>query len=129
MTKKVYGGQLINKNNSNGVNLFLDGYEKPLNKIIQEDSEKYGNYLMVKYWISYEKLSESELDKKFMDTYYNIEKKDNTIYFEISEYLWKDEGRGCKHDVIKELNSYINRYCRLEINYSKEPQSIDKSFI
>ncbi|WP_414470263.1 hypothetical protein [Methanobacterium sp. ACI-7] len=128
MTKKVYDGQLISKGDSNN-DLFLDNYENPLNKIIEEDSKKHGNYLMIKYWISDEKLSENELDEKFMDTYYNIEKKDNTFYFEISEFLWKNEGKGCKHDLINELNSYIGKYCRLDINYSKEPETHDKSFL
>jgi hypothetical protein len=129
MTKKVYEGQLIDKNNSNNVKLFLDKYEKPLKTIINDDSEKYGNYLIVKYWISDKKLSISELDEKFMDTYYNTEKNGNIIYFEISEYLWKDEGKGCKHDLIGELTGYIGKYGILEIDFSKEPQSVDKSFI
>ena len=109
--------------------MFLNGHEKPLKTIIQVDSEKFGNYLIIKYWISDKKLSEGELDEKFMDTYYNSEKGNITIYFEISEYLWKDEGKGCKHDLIGELKSYIGKYYRLEINFSKEPQNTDKSFI
>ncbi len=129
MTKKVYEGQLIHKNNSNNANLYLDKYEKPLKTIIQDDSEKYGNYLIVKYWISDKKLPESELDEKFMDTYYKTEKENNTFYFEISEYLWKDEGEGCKHDLMGELTSYTSNYCRLEIDFLKEPLSTDKSFI
>ncbi len=128
MTKKTYNGLLVLKNYSYN-DLYLNRYEKPLNLIIQEDCEKYGNYLMIKYWISNEKLSESDLDEKFMDNYYNVENKDNTSYFEISEYLWKDEGNGCKHDLITELKTYIEKYCTLEIEYSKKPQTHDKSFI
>jgi hypothetical protein len=101
VTKKVYEGRLISKNSSNMDLLFLEGHEKPLNRIIQEDSQKYGNYIMVKYWIGDKKLSKTELDEKVMDTYYNIEKDDKIFYFEISEYLWKEEGKGCRHDLIK----------------------------
>jgi hypothetical protein len=129
MTKMVYEGQLIYKNNSNNANLYLGKYEKPLKTIIPDDSEKYGNYLIVKYWISDEKLPESELDEKFIDTYYKTLKDNNTLYFEISEYLWKEEGKGCKHDLIGELSGYAGKYCRLEIDFSKEPQSTDKLFI
>ncbi|MGB9936646.1 MAG: hypothetical protein ACPK7O_02915 [Methanobacterium sp.] len=126
MTKKIYEGQIIDKVNSRN-ELYLNNYEKPLNKIIDEDSKKYGNYLFIKYWISDKELSESELDEEFMDAYY--ENKDNIFYFEISEYLWKESGNGCKHDIIRELSSYINKYCKLDIDYSKQPQSIDKSFL
>lgn len=126
MTKKVYQGKLISKNN---FDLHLDRYDKPLNSIIQEDSEKYGNYILVKYWISNEKLSESELDEKFINTYYDIEKENDVLYFEISEYLWKNEEKGCKRDLIGELQIFIGKYCTLQIDYSKKPQNVDKSFI
>ena len=69
------------------MNLYIDKYKKPLKTVIQEDSEKYGNYVMIRYWISDKRYSKSELDEKFMDTYYNTEKENNTLYFEISEYL------------------------------------------
>lgn len=127
MNKKIYVGQLINEGDSNN-DLYLDKYGKSLDLIIQQDSEKYGKYLMVKYWISNEKLPESKLDEKFMDTYYNIEENDNISYFEISEYLWKGESKWCKHDLIGELTTYAGKYCTLEIDYSKEPQTHDKSY-
>lgn len=39
ITKKIYKGQIINKGNSNN-DLYLCKYEKSLNLIIHEDSEK-----------------------------------------------------------------------------------------
>jgi hypothetical protein len=128
ITKKVYEG-IIEKKDADNSNLYIKSYKKPLKMIIQRDLEKYGNYLIAKYWISDKRLHESELDEKFIYTYYNALKENKTLYFEISEYLWKDEGKGCKHDLIGELASYIDKYCRLEIYFSKEPQSTDKSFI
>ncbi|MGZ7043499.1 MAG: hypothetical protein ACXVHM_02810, partial [Methanobacterium sp.] len=127
--KKIYQGKLIKTNKGSNADLRLDRYKEPLNEVINRDSKDFGSYMLVKYWISDEKLPESELDEKFMDAYYNIEKDSDVLYFETSEYLWKNEGKGCKHDLIGELNSYIGKYCTLEIDFSKEAQSTDKSFI
>jgi hypothetical protein len=129
MLKKIYQGKLIKTNKDSNADLRLDKYKAPLNEVINRDSKDFGNYIFVKYWISDEKLPESELDEKFMDAYYNIEENNDVLYFEISEYLWKDEGEGCKHDLIGELNNYIGKYCTLEIDFSKEPQTHDKSFV
>lgn len=129
MLKKIYQGKLIKMSNGSNAYLRLDKYKNPLNEVIGKDSNDFGNYIIVKYWISDEKLPESGLDEKFMDVYYNLENKDNMLYFEISEYLWKDEGRGCKHDLIGELSNYIGKYCTMEIDFSKEPQSTDKLFV
>ncbi len=115
--------------NDYNANLRIDKYKKPLNEIIDKDSKDFGQYISVKYWISDEKLPESELDEKFMDAYYNLENKDNVVYFEISEYMWNNEGVGCKHDLMGELSDYIGKYCTLEIDFSKEPQNQDKSFV
>ncbi|MGF7117071.1 hypothetical protein [Methanobacterium oryzae] len=124
MIKKIYQGKLIKVNKSSNADLRLDKYKKPLNEVINRDSKDFGNYIVVKYWISDEKLPESELDEKFMDAYYNIEKNDNVLYFEISEYPWED--KGCRHDLIGELSNYIGKYCTLEIEFLKEPQKRDK---
>ncbi|MGZ7209672.1 MAG: hypothetical protein ACXVHV_07335 [Methanobacterium sp.] len=129
MIKKIYQGKLIKTNKGSNADLRLDRYKEPLNEVINRDSKDFGSYMLVKYWISDEKLPESELDEKFMDAYYNIEKDSDVLYFEISEYIWKNGGKGCKHDLIGELNSYIGKYCTLEIDFSKEAQSTDKSFI
>lgn len=129
MIKKIYQGKLIKANKGFNADLHMDKYREPLNDVINRDSKDFGNYIFVKYWITDEKLPESELDEKFMDAYYNIEKNNNFMYFEISEYLWKDEGKECKHDLIGELSNYIGKYCTMEIDFSKEPQTHDKSFI
>ncbi|MGZ7116795.1 MAG: hypothetical protein ACXVH2_02995 [Methanobacterium sp.] len=129
MIKKIYQGKLIKTNKGSNADLRLDRYKEPLNEVINRDSKDFGSYMLVKYWISDEKLPESELDEKFMDAYYNIEKDSNVLHFETSEYIWKNEGKGCKHDLIGELNSFIGKYCTLEIDFSKEAQSTDKSFI
>jgi hypothetical protein len=129
MIKKIYQGRLIKENKGFNPDFRLDRYKEPLKEVINRDSKDFGNYIVVKYWISDEKLPESGLDEKFMDSYYNAEKNNDVLYFEISEYLWKDEGKGCKHDLIGELSNYIDKYCTLEINFSKEPQTHDKSFI
>lgn len=129
MIKKIYQGKLIKENEGSNAYLHLDKYKEPLNEVIDRDSKDFGNYIFVKYWISDEKIPESGLDEKFMDAYYDIEKNENVLYFEISEYLWKDKGKGCKHDLIGELSNYTGKYCALEIDFSKEPQTHDKSFV
>ena len=129
MIKKIYQGKLIKPSNSSYFDLRLDRYKEPLIDVINRDSKDFGNYIFVNYWISDEKLPESGLDEKFMDAYYNIDKSNKALYFEISEYQWKDKGKVCKHDLIAELNNYIGKYCALEINFSKKPQNYDKSFI
>ena len=123
MIKKIYQGKLIKSDNISIADLYLDRYKEPLYEVIDKDSKDFGNYIIVNYWISDEKLPESGLDEKFMDAYYNIDKKINVLYFEISEYLWKDKGKGCKHDLIRDLSNYVGNYCTLEINFSKEHQS------
>ncbi len=128
MIKKIYQGKLIKSDNVSIADLYLDRYNEPLYEVIDRDSKDFGNYIVVNYWISDEKLPESGLDEKFMDAYYNIDKKIDVLYFEISEYLWKDKGKGCKHDLIRDLGNYIGKYCTLEINFSKEPQNRDKSY-
>lgn len=129
MIKKIYQGKLIKENKGSNAYLHLDKYKEPLNEVIDKDSKDFGNYIFVKYWISDEKIPESGLDEKFMDAYYDIEKNENVLYFEISEYLWKDKGKGCKHDLIGELSNYTGKYCALEIDFSKEPLTHDKSFV
>lgn len=118
MIKKIYQGKLIKTDNDN---LRLDRYKNPLNEVIDRDSEDFGRYISVKYWISDKKLPQSELDEKFMNAYYNIDNNDNVFYFEISEYTWKDKGKGCKHDLIRELSNFTSKYCTMEITFSKEP--------
>jgi hypothetical protein len=128
MTKIVYEGYL-KKIGSINSDLYIDNYDLSLKDIIQQDSVKYGYYLVVKYWISEMNVSDSKLDEKLMNTYFETEKENNVFYFEISEYLWKDEGRGCSHDLVGELAAYIGKYCKLEVEYSKEPQTHDKFFV
>ena len=129
MIKKIYQGKLIKSGNGSYADLRLDRYKEPLYEVINRDSKDFGSYIFVYYWISDEKLPESGLDEKFMDAYYDIDKNIEVLYFEISEYLWKDKGKGCKHDLIRDLSNYIGKYCTLEINFSKEPQSHDRIFI
>jgi len=119
MIKKIYQGKLIRINEGSSTDLGLDKYKEPLNDVIDKDSKDFGQYISIKYWISDEKLPQSELDEKFMDAYYNMEKNENVLYFEISEYMWKDGSKGCKHDLIEELSNYIGKYCTLEIDFSK----------
>ena len=129
MIKKIYQGKLISSDNGYYADLRMDKYNEPLYEIINRDSKDFGNFVFVKYWISEEKIPESGLNEKFMDAYYDVDKNIEVLYFEISEYPWKDKQQECKHDLIRDLSSYIGKYCTLEINFSKEPQTRDKSFI
>jgi hypothetical protein len=101
MIKKIYQGRLIKENNGSNLDFRLDRYKEPLKEVINRDSKDFGNYIIVKYWISDEKLPERslELGEYFMN---KLKEINNPMIKEI-------RGRGLFIGV--ELKESARKYC------------------
>lgn len=102
-----------------------DGYdEEPLAEDIQEDLERLGRYISVRYWTRDKPLPDEEMKTEFIVSQLGGEgyARFRQRYSEVTGYLWTDEDlKVGGHDLLAELTSQQGEYCLLEIDYSREP--------
>lgn len=134
---KIYRGYLQHCSNGEENDLLtlaavkVDGYlsacdAEPLAKIIQEDIEKFGNFLSVRYWIIDKELPADQITERFLRSIFGGGDAEYQMnYSEFTGYLWTDENiKVGGHDLLCELKSYLGSYCHLEIEYSSAPEGV-----
>jgi len=93
----------------------------PIAYIIQEDMEKYGHFLSVRYFITDKKRPLDELQERLLQKLHGVgEAEYQDCFSEITGYLWTDEElKVGGHDLMNELRNHVGKYCHLEIKYGK----------
>jgi hypothetical protein len=129
MTTERYRGFLALHDHGEGMDiLFLDhangDYGDPLAGVIEDDIDRYGRYLSVRYWTANEARGDDDMIEGVLrELDGEGEAKFRHRYSEITGYMWTDEDINVGgHDLQAELQSQAGRYCLLEIGYSKDPQ-------
>ena len=110
---------------------FVELEERWLSSQIQEDVYKYGDKVNLRYWITDIKpYSRDHLNQYVVDTYYGIVHAEGEMYYsDVTGYLWtedkielrnRDISIGTSRNIVDELESFVDHYCTLEIEYLEE---------
>jgi len=119
--KKIYKGIIKEKDYGDGEAIFLEGMDKPLVLGIQDDREKHGEYLTVKYYVSDKEASEDKLIEEFLKSIIGGDDiRFQVAYSDSTGYLWTDEDLMVGgHDIINEIRNNEGKYLHMEIDFSK----------
>ena len=123
MTEKYIGRIQRFVNYEDHETIKLSTKEEPLSEIIEEDIRLYGKYLSVSYFVSDKYIQEDQVVTEWLNTINGIGNAEyNMRYSEITGYLFTDEELIVGgHDLLEELESFIDKWIYLEIKYSKKP--------
>jgi hypothetical protein len=121
-----YRGVIAEHDHGEGTDiLFLDdasgNYDDPLAEVIEDDIDRHGRHLSVRYWTADVPRSDDDMiEGALREQDGEGEAEFRHRYSEITGYLWTDEDINVGgHDLLEELRSQAGRYCLLEIAYSR----------
>ncbi len=128
MAKRVYSGWIIERGWGEGEAIYLDRVsengrpdlsDEPLAVRIDRDMGALGRFLTVRYWLANAPATKGELIKRtFLRLAGLAEAQVGHAYSEITGYLWTNEEiQVGGHDLIRELRSHMDLWCRLEIEF------------
>jgi len=120
---KIYKGKLITSDyGESDDQLFLEGTDEPLVKILQQDIEEHGHYLTIRYFVMDKDLPIQEIEEYYFKQLIGKgEANWCACYSEITGYLYTDVDLVVgSHNLLNELESSAGKYIMLEIEYMKE---------
>lgn len=93
---------------------------------IEEDLWDHGHHVQIQYFISEQEIHEDDRNKILIDTLFGLTDMGTESYGcpTCGLYYYSDFTVG-GHDLHKELQSYIGKYCILEIDYTKTKEDLE----
>lgn len=119
--KETYRGKLAFVGNCEDDQLLSIDGRHPLAERIEEDMDKHGRFLSVRYMTSETEVPEEHVDAAIVEHVIGRgSARYKMVYSEVTGYLWTDEEfRVGGHDMIRELTSAIGRFLHMEIEYNR----------
>ena len=114
--KVVYKGFIRTQGyGDNDYALFIGDCEEPIAEVFEEDLQ--GQQVTVRYWTSDKEKTKEELQKGALSKILGSVHADYGDRFsEYTGYLWTDEELNIGgHDLLSELESYLDKYIYLEV--------------
>lgn len=121
---KIYKGKLEQGDHGDSMDvLFIEGASDPLLEMLQDDIERYGSYLTVRYFVMDRDIPVSEIEEcYFMQLIGAGRSEFQPCYSEVTGYLYTNEELIVGgHDLLKELESSVGKYILIEVKFDREP--------